>query len=129
MSHFRQFTPAEWQGRHFQETAFSNAVFMNQRGVGPAGVVNAHCAGTPDEWEERYGKYGHFTGYTLADLPAVDRNAILRREIEEDDPEVPGQKRRRRIRMTDAVPVGATSIAENLVPHVWLGETTEEVRG
>ena len=54
---------------------------------------------------------------------AVQKHAngkdVLLAEVEEDDPDNPGQKRRRRMNMRNKPPTGV--IEENVIPHLFAG--------
>lgn len=118
-SHFRKIQKKDWNstGRP------GDAVVVNNRG---AGQYIVHCAGTREWWEARWGDIGKYEGDRVSDLPAVDQRAILRRICEEDDPIRSGNKHWRRRFMNESA-VGNV-IAEGVLPHLWAGQTDDDVR-
>ena len=119
-SHFRRFTTAEWNSTAGRPP---DSVAMHTFGNGD---VLAHCAAPSTDWVARHGRRGTFNADRIREMPLQDRNRILEREIEQDST-TPSRRQRRRIRMGRPVPPGATLIAENIVPHLFLGEQSSEV--
>lgn len=115
-SHWRRFTADEWAD------GVPGAAAVHVYGDGD---VLAHCSGLRDHWQAAHGDLGAFQGDRIGDLPALTQKVALRRRITRT---VDGRTVRDTIAMNATVPDGWTTAATDAIPHLWQGETADDVR-